>query len=93
MPKYLLTLLFCSLLLCTSPASSEQLTLTLGYAEFPPFTYTNEQGGAEGFLLKKNQQVFKRAGYQIKYQALPAKRLNKYLALGNIDLFIGTPFF
>jgi len=92
MPNYLIILLFYCLLLGTFSVKSEQATLTVGYTEFPPFTYTNDQGQADGFLLKKAQQVIKRAGYQIKYRALPTKRLKKYLATGKIDLWLAiTP--
>jgi len=79
----------CSALLFAFNASGEETALTLGYAEFPPFTYTNNKNQADGVLFKKAQQVILEVGYQLTPLALPTKRLKKYIASGKVDLWLG----
>jgi len=86
--KWLSFLLY--FVLCLSSAADKQTaTLTLAYVEFPPFTFTNKNGQADGSLLEKAQHIVTLAGYEYKTIALPAKRLIKYLLAGKVDIWIG----
>jgi len=82
-------LFFVSLQLCNALLASNATTLTLGYAEFPPFTYTNEQGNADGIMLAKVEKIIGLAGYRVNTRALPTKRLMKYLVSGEVDVWLG----
>jgi len=81
----------CLLLMCSQTLRSAQSPmLTLGYAEFPPYTFTYKSGDPDGILLNKAQGIISKAGYQFKPVSLPAKRLIKSLVRGDIDIFIGV---
>jgi polar amino acid transport system substrate-binding protein len=81
-------LLFCLPLLAYS-VENEPINLTVGYIHFPPFTYTNDNGNADGLLFNKAKKVIAQAGYQINTIALPTQRLKKYISTGDIDLWLG----
>lgn len=63
--------------------------LELGYVEFPPYTFTDKNGKANGFLLKLASKVLDRA--KIKWHAKPysAARLYAQLQTGTTNLFLG----
>jgi len=88
------TLVFSKLLIMVifftsvSYARSSQ-ELVLGYIEFPPFTYTNQHGSADGTLLKEAQKIIEQAGFQVNTIHLPAARLKKHLEIGEVDLWLG----
>lgn len=90
------------MLLCTTFVNTQELngltltqlndkpkTLVLGYIEFPPYTYTNKQGEAEGIELELADKLVSSAGYQFETTSLPATRLIYYLKYGLVDIMIG----
>ena len=85
----LLALLFYLLIAPNTTTSQQVETLTLAYIEFPPFTYTNKHGQADGLLLNKALKLITAAGYDYKTISLPAKRLKKSLIKGQVDIWLG----
>ncbi len=49
-------------------------TLTFAYTEYPPFTYTAEDGKAAGFSVDILQAMFQQAGIKAEMEAFPWKR-------------------
>ncbi len=80
-------LVFLTFFLCL-PAHSVQ-HLHMGYIEFSPHYYTDENGAARGLLIDLIKSLAKEAGYTIDFHPYPANRLVKYLVEGDLDLFIG----
>lgn len=63
--------------------------LTFGYVEIPPFTYTNEDGKADGFIMDLVDRTFKKANVEYTTISLPAIRLKEYLKYGKVDVWVG----
>jgi len=64
--------------------------LQAAYVEFPPLTYTTEDGDPAGSLIKLTEQLATEAGMDIQWQELPLGRIYLYLKNGTIDLWPGT---
>lgn len=79
--------LFANILLCLPVHASKELRM--GYIEFPPHYYTDDKGAAGGLMIDLARTLAKQAGYTVKFKALPANRLVKYLVDGDLDLFMG----
>ena len=69
------------------PAFSE--TIKIGYIEFPPMTYTNDQGSPDGIIIDIADKTLNKAGYDWTAKSLPAKRMAKMIGAGQIQLWIG----
>lgn len=70
------------------PAHSVQ-HLRMGYIEFPPHYYTDENGAAGGLLIDLIKSLAVQSGYTVGFHSYPANRLVQYLTEGKLDLFIG----
>ncbi len=70
-----------------TPAFSQ--TLKIGYVEFPPMTYTDQNGQPAGFIMDIAAKSLKKAGFEWTAVSLPAKRMAKSLATGQIQLWVG----
>lgn len=70
-------------------ATYKEEALTVGYVEFPPLSYTNADGKADGSLIHLATKLLNTSGHQYKFIALPSKRVMAYLPTGVIDLWIG----
>ncbi len=70
------------------PAHSVQ-HLRMGYIEFPPHYYTDENGAAGGLLIDLIKSLARQSGYTVAFHSYPANRLVQYLVEGKLDLFIG----
>lgn len=66
-------------------------TVKVGYIEFPPIFYTNEQGKPVGILIDLIRRVLPRAGFNWTAQSYPTKRMISNLVAGKIDLWVGLP--
>lgn len=77
-------------LLMSMPAYAQQV-IRVGYIEFPPVFFTNDQGQPEGFLIDLTRNVIREAGYLSSFKTYPTKRMAQYLAEGKIDLWVGLP--
>ncbi len=78
------------LLAISVPIRAEQ-HLRMGYVEFEPYYYTNDDGEVKGHLVELGERLAKHAGFTLEYQSYPVKRLAKYVVNGEVDIFFGMP--
>jgi polar amino acid transport system substrate-binding protein len=69
--------------------AAETQTIRMGYIEFTPVFYTDDDGVAQGLLVDLARQVVPAAGYRLKLESLPVKRMASSLVKGDIDLWAG----
>lgn len=69
--------------------AADPQTIRMGYIEFPPVFYTDNNGVAQGLLVDLARQVVPAAGYSLELEPLPVKRMTSSLIKGNIDLWSG----
>lgn len=67
---------------CTAPAKS----LSGGAAQWPPYSYQDENGQASGIAVDVMRQVMAKSGNQLDFVFYPAKRLHVLLNEGRLDL-------
>jgi polar amino acid transport system substrate-binding protein len=72
------------------PAFAAGVPMTLGYAEFPPFTYTDSEGKPQGSLIEMVEAVAADAGIDLGTRAVPPTSLYPGIADGTLDLFMGV---
>jgi hypothetical protein len=64
----------------------KEKTLTVGYFDIPPYSYTSNEGQAIGAAIEFNNSLFKeKLGYKIIYKRFPFVRVINELKDGNID--------
>ncbi len=63
--------------------------LIVQYIEFPPYYYTNSDLKPDGFLLKMAAAAFAKAGVEVVYESLPAKRVLRNIHSDNPICSIG----
>ena len=63
--------------------------LRIAYVEFPPYTYRNADGQADGVMIEITRKVVLEAGYQPEFIFLPISRVYLYLKNGQIDVWPG----
>lgn len=63
----------------------------VGFYEFPPYSYTDDQGRPQGALLRLTKRLLKHAGYQAVLRSYPGERLYNGLRDGSIQLWPGAP--
>ncbi len=73
----------------TTNVYSEDLKLKIGYVNFPPFTFMNDQKEPDGLLIDIARKVYDEMGIQYTEKKYPAGRLFKYLAEGEVDVWYG----
>ena len=71
--------------------TAEREPLHVGYLEFPPLSYTDNQGQARGEIIMMIRQLLQQAGYPAEFRSLPGARLYKGLVDGSIQLSGGSP--
>ncbi|MEE2763326.1 MAG: transporter substrate-binding domain-containing protein [Pseudomonadota bacterium] len=64
-------------------------TLRIAYVEFPPYTYRNAAGNADGTMIDITRKVVREAGYVPDFIYLPVSRVYLYLKNGQIDVWPG----
>jgi polar amino acid transport system substrate-binding protein len=69
--------------------AAESQTIRMGYIEFSPVFYTDPDGVPQGLLVDLARQVVPAAGYHLKMESLPVKRMAHSLIKGEIDLWAG----
>lgn len=67
----------------------KKTVLKVGYIEFPPVFFTNEDGEPEGNLITLASKVLPKAGYDWAASSYPTKRMVKMIITGELDLWIG----
>ncbi|XOZ32620.1 substrate-binding periplasmic protein [Halomonadaceae bacterium KBTZ08] len=60
------------------------------YIEFPPLSYTTNQGTPAGRHLNAANRLARAAGYEIEWRGLPIDRIYLYLREGRLDLWLGS---
>lgn len=86
--EIIIVIIMFSILSCLSPAiGSEQIIV--GYIEFPPVFSTGREGLPKGILIDLGRRVLKQAGLTGIFKSYPTKRMSRYLAAGEIHLWMG----
>lgn len=70
-------------------ALAQKRTIKMGYIDFYPISYTNENGKAAGTYIDLMNKVSKEANIDIEYYLFPPQRLANQLITGKIDLWAG----
>lgn len=65
--------------------------LTVGYYEFPPYTYTDPDGATRGSGAEMVRRILLKAGYRADFRPLPSARLYLGLQDGSVQLWAGAP--
>lgn len=65
------------------------VSVKYAYIEFPPISYTDQNGNPAGSLINIASRIFEKANLQWSAQAYPTSRMVKYLAEGKLDVWIG----
>lgn len=73
-----------------TPAETDNRQLDAAYIEFPPLSYTDEDGEPSGSYIRKVNELADHAGYTIRWQSLPIDRIYLYLEEGRIDVWLGS---
>lgn len=68
---------------------SDTQTIRMGYIEFTPVFYTDDNGVPQGLLIDLARKVVPAAGYTLELESLPVKRMASSLIKGDIDLWSG----
>lgn len=64
-------------------------TLRIGYVEFPPMTYTDQNGEPAGLLMESAIKTIEKAGFDWEAVSLPANRIGSLMATGQIHVWLG----
>ncbi|QKE62002.1 transporter substrate-binding domain-containing protein [Aquipseudomonas campi] len=92
MPRlFLAALLAC--FCCASAQTQAADTLrqvTVGYYEFPPYSWTDENGQPRGSVLTLTERLLRHAGYRGVYRSFPGARLYAGLQDGSVQLWPGA---
>lgn len=73
----------------SEPEVGEGRTLRAAYVDFPPLTYTDENGSPAGYYIELSEQVAGSAGYHLQWSELPVGRIYMFLRSGRIDFWAG----
>lgn len=65
--------------------------IKVGYYDFPPITYTDKQGNAQGSFVELCRTLLNSKGYRVIFKDLPSARLYTNLISGDIDMWLGAP--
>jgi polar amino acid transport system substrate-binding protein len=71
-------------------AAEAERRVHVGYYEFPPYSYTDEQGLPSGSGLELAARLLEDAGYQADFRSYPGARLYSGLLDGSIALWLGA---
>ncbi len=65
--------------------------IKIGYYEFPPYSYTDKHGSAQGSLIELSRTLLMSKDYRVIFKGLPSARLYTQLISGEIDMWLGAP--
>ncbi|MDF3933142.1 substrate-binding periplasmic protein [Pseudomonas citronellolis] len=91
MLKKLLFPLASSLLPASLAHATGPQPLAVGYYEFPPYIYTDDDGSTQGEGADLIRKLLRQAGYRAELRALPSARLYQGLQDGSVQLWAGAP--
>ncbi|WP_178087302.1 ABC transporter substrate-binding protein [Pseudomonas sp. C27(2019)] len=66
-------------------------TITVGYYDFPPVSYTDKQGTPQGSFVQLCRTLLTSKGYRVIFKDLPSARLYANIISGDIDIWLGAP--
>lgn len=92
MPRSLLVVLLSFLCCAFAQAQSGEILrpVTVGYYEFPPYSWTGRDGQPRGSVLALTERLLRHAGYRGVYRSLPGARLYAGLQDGSVQLWPGA---
>lgn len=76
--------------LCCAGALAAEPTVSVGYYEFPPYSWTDDDGKPQGSILALTERLLRHAGYRGEYRSLPGARLYAGLQDGSVQLWPGA---
>ncbi|MDD0843057.1 transporter substrate-binding domain-containing protein [Pseudomonas sp. Gutcm_11s] len=76
--------------LCCAGAQAAEPTVSVGYYEFPPYSWTDGDGKPRGSILTLTERLLRHAGYRGEYRSLPNARLYAALRDGSVQLWPGA---
>ena len=82
-----LAALSCFCLPALARSSDAEPAVRAGYIEFPPYSYTDQQGQAAGDMIDLVRLLAERAGYRVEFIYNPSFRLFRSLESGQIELW------
>lgn len=65
--------------------------LNAGYITFPPIAYMDDNGKAQGTIIKLTNQLAADSGYRLNWINYPINRIYHSLKSGDIDFWPGSP--
>ena len=71
--------------LCCAGAQAAEPSVNVGYYEFPPYSWTDDDGKPRGSILALTDRLLRHAGYRGHYRSLPGARLYAALREGTGD--------
>lgn len=83
-------LLLATLLLAVGLTGQAAPVIQVGYYEFPPYAWTDDQGQPRGNVLDLTERLLRHAGYRGHYRSLPSARLYAGLRDGSVHLWPGA---
>ncbi len=92
MPRlFLVALITCFCCACAQAQTTDTLRpVTVGYYEFPPYSWTGEDGQPRGSVLSLTERLLRHAGYRGVYRSFPGARLYAGLQDGSVQLWPGA---
>lgn len=91
--KTVLSMFFCVIFVLSPPILSygqeRNLTLKVGYFDFPGLTHTDENGKAAGFVNEITIKTLENTDLKYTIDKYPAARFYEYLSSGKIHVFNG----
>lgn len=66
-------------------AASAGSEIVFGFPEFPPLSFANARGEADGYLVHLSETMFNKAGLKAHGTIFPAQRLFENMANGSLD--------
>lgn len=91
MPRRLCLILIALLWLPLAHATEAKPRIHIGYYEFPPYSYTDDQGHPSGSGLELTVRLLEKAGYQGEFRSYPGARLYSGLQDGSVQIWLGAP--
>jgi polar amino acid transport system substrate-binding protein len=95
MQKHFLLLLIAALLSvpghAQTAAGEASPVIQVGFYEFPPHSYSDNQGRPHGAILKLTERLLTHAGYRTNIRSYPSARLYSDLKDGSVHIWPGAP--
>lgn len=84
-----LTISLCTLLLTHSAFGRDTEPLKIVFTEFPPYTYTNENGDPQGYFVELISRLLEQRNISHSFSSHPTPRVHFQLKSGEADIYLG----